>query len=336
MIWPSTRTRRARCSSRAPICSAWGSTTPFSFRPRSRGSRRTTSSASASSTSRRTSGTALRTPSARRVRADGDQRVLVLGAGLRVEPAALIVTVRNEAGTVGPLLDSILSGTRVPDEIVIADGGSTDGTWEILGTRASADPRIRAVLAPGNRSVGRNAAVRASRSPVIACTDAGVEVEPEWLERITRPFDEPGIDVVAGFYLPVGATPFERAAGLVFPAAPPFRIRGWGIAGAGSLLRAARRQVRPGRGPHRGRILLPLLRVAASFGGGALRRIPGAPRIGEDRVDGAGDLRASLEAGLRRGLPDRLPQGAAHPSCPISSGPGLSSGLGLKIAASSL
>jgi glycosyltransferase involved in cell wall biosynthesis len=138
-----------------------------------------------------------------------------------VEPAALIVTVRNEAGTVGALLDSILSGTRVPDEIVIADGGSTDATWEILGTRASADPRIRAVLAPGNRSVGRNAAVRASRSPVIACTDAGVEVEPEWLERITRPFDEPGIDVVAGFYLPVGATPFERAAGVV--SAPSLR-----------------------------------------------------------------------------------------------------------------
>ena len=122
----------------------------------------------------------------------------------------------------GPLLDSILAGTRVPDEIVIADGGSTDRTWEILSARASADPRIHAVSAPGNRSVGRNAAVRASRSPVIACTDAGVEVEAEWLERITRPFAaEPGIDVVAGFYLPAGATPFERAAGVV--SAPSLR-----------------------------------------------------------------------------------------------------------------
>ncbi len=139
-----------------------------------------------------------------------------------MEPVALIVTVRNEAATVGPLLDSILSGTRVPDEIVIADGGSSDATWAILSARASADPRVRTVLAPGNRSVGRNAAVRASRSPVIACTDAGVEVEPEWLERITRPFAaDPGIDVVAGFYLPVGATPFQRAAGVV--SAPSLR-----------------------------------------------------------------------------------------------------------------
>ncbi len=139
-----------------------------------------------------------------------------------VEPVALIVTVRNEAATVGPLLDSILSGTRVPDEIVIADGGSTDGTWEVLRDRASKEPRLRAVLAPGNRSVGRNAAVRAARAPILACTDAGVEVEREWLERITRPFDsEPGTDVVAGFYLPIARTAFERAAGAV--SAPALR-----------------------------------------------------------------------------------------------------------------
>jgi len=133
-----------------------------------------------------------------------------------VEPVALIVTVRNEAATIGPLLDSILSGTRTPEEIVIADGGSTDGTPELLRSRAAADPRIRAVSAPGNRSVGRNAAVRASASPILACTDAGVEVEPDWLERITRPFaTDPGTDVVAGFYVPAGGTRFERAAGVI-------------------------------------------------------------------------------------------------------------------------
>jgi len=132
------------------------------------------------------------------------------------EPVALIVTVRNEADSIGALLDSILGGTRVPDEIVIADGGSTDGTYDRLRARASADPRIRAVLAPGNRSVGRNAAVRATTAPLIACTDAGAHVETTWLERITRPFEAvPGADVVAGFYTPDGATPFERAAGVV-------------------------------------------------------------------------------------------------------------------------
>jgi len=133
-----------------------------------------------------------------------------------LEPVAVIVTVRNEAATIDPLLDSLLCGSRVPDEIVVADGGSVDATYERLKARASQDPRIRAILVAGNRSVGRNAAVRASRAPVIACTDAGVEVERDWLALITRPFDsDPGIEVVGGFYRPSGRTGFERAAGVV-------------------------------------------------------------------------------------------------------------------------
>jgi cellulose synthase/poly-beta-1,6-N-acetylglucosamine synthase-like glycosyltransferase len=109
---------------------------------------------------------------------------------------------------------------------VIADGGSSDGTYQRLTDRAAKDPRIRALLAPGNRSVGRNAAVRAARHDVIACTDAGVEVDREWLERLTRPFaTDPTVDVVAGFYRPAGSTWFERAAGVV--SAPSLREVNW-------------------------------------------------------------------------------------------------------------
>ena len=132
------------------------------------------------------------------------------------ERVSLIVTVRNEEGSIDALLDSLLSGGRAPEEIVVADGGSTDRTWDRLAARAVLDPRVRAVRAPGNRSVGRNAAVRAARYDVIACTDAGVEVEPEWLERIVAPMEaDPGVGVVAGFYRPEGRAAFERAAGVV-------------------------------------------------------------------------------------------------------------------------
>ncbi|HEX7079260.1 MAG TPA: glycosyltransferase [Candidatus Eisenbacteria bacterium] len=132
------------------------------------------------------------------------------------EPTTVIVTVRNEEASIDALLDSLLGGTRAPDEIVVGDGGSTDATRDRLRARAAADPRVRFLVAPGNRSVGRNAAVRAARHDVIACTDAGGEVEPAWLEAIVRPFaDDPGVDVVAGFYQPAGETLFERAAGVV-------------------------------------------------------------------------------------------------------------------------
>ena len=132
------------------------------------------------------------------------------------EPVTVIATVRDEAASIDRLLDSLLSGSRAPDDIVIADGGSTDGTLQRLRARAGSEARVRVLVAPGNRSVGRNAAVRAARFGVIACTDAGVDVDREWLDRITRPFDDdPAVDVVAGFYSPQGETWFERAAGVV-------------------------------------------------------------------------------------------------------------------------
>jgi len=124
--------------------------------------------------------------------------------------------VRDEVDSIDRLLDSLLSGSRPPDEIIIADGGSRDGTLARLQERALSEARIRSLSTPGNRSVGRNAAVRAATGSVIACTDAGVDVDREWLERITRPFeDDARVDVVAGFYRAAGETPFERAAGVV-------------------------------------------------------------------------------------------------------------------------
>ena len=89
----------------------------------------------------------------------------------------VIVTVRNESGSIDALLDSLLRGTRSPDEIVIADGGSTDGTVQRLGARAATEPRLRVLETPGNRSVGRNAAIRAAR----LC-----EVSPSRADTISR------------------------------------------------------------------------------------------------------------------------------------------------------
>jgi glycosyltransferase involved in cell wall biosynthesis len=137
-------------------------------------------------------------------------------------PVSLIVTVRNEEGSIDALLDSLLSARRPPDDLVVADGGSTDRTWDRLAARSAGDARVRGVRVPGNRSVGRNAAVRAARHDVIACTDAGVEVDPAWLERIVAPLEsDPGVGAVAGFYSPEGRTAFERAAGIV--SAPALR-----------------------------------------------------------------------------------------------------------------
>src|SRR5688500_7463289 len=45
---------------------------------------------------------------------------------------ALVVPVRNEIQSIGLLLRSISAQTRQPDELVMVDAGSTDGTQAVI------------------------------------------------------------------------------------------------------------------------------------------------------------------------------------------------------------
>jgi glycosyltransferase involved in cell wall biosynthesis len=129
-------------------------------------------------------------------------------------PVSVVATVFNEAASIGRLLASLADQTVPPDEIVISDAGSTDGTREAITVAAAADPRIRLVDAPGGRSRGRNAAIAAASHEVIALIDGGCFAEPAWLERLTAPFAA-GAGWVAGFYRPEGQTARSTCIGLV-------------------------------------------------------------------------------------------------------------------------
>ncbi|WP_322797912.1 glycosyltransferase [Thermoflexus sp.] len=131
---------------------------------------------------------------------------------------SVIATVKNEGDSIQELLDSLVLQSRSPDEVIIADGGSTDGTLERL--RAERRLPLRIIEAPGtNIAQGRNRAIAAARGEIIAVTDAGVRLHPRWLEHLLRPFEErPGTMVAAGFFLPDPRTPFEVAmAATVLP-----------------------------------------------------------------------------------------------------------------------
>lgn len=124
----------------------------------------------------------------------------------------LIVTVLNEARSLPALLDSIAAQTRPPDEVIVCDGGSTDGTLDLL--RAETRLPLRVVERPGsNISQGRNAAIEAATGDIIASTDAGVRLHPDWLARLIAPLERGSSPVCGGFFLPDVATPFEVAMG---------------------------------------------------------------------------------------------------------------------------
>lgn len=125
--------------------------------------------------------------------------------------ASLICTVYNEEKTIKDFLESIKQQTRIIDEIIIVDGGSTDETVRIIEDYMSEIP-IKLMVKECNIAEGRNIAIKMTKYEIIAVTDAGVTLDPKWFEEITKPFKNPQIDVVSGYYIPIIKNRFGKCA----------------------------------------------------------------------------------------------------------------------------
>ena len=133
---------------------------------------------------------------------------------------SVVATVYNEGESIRTLMDSLLNQTRQPDEIVICDGGSGDDTVTLLNEYLDRMPGLRIFAVSGaNISQGRNRAIDEAVGPIIACTDAGVRLDPRWLEQLLAPFErgatskECSVEAVAGFFVPEASGPFQMAMG---------------------------------------------------------------------------------------------------------------------------
>ncbi len=126
---------------------------------------------------------------------------------------SVVTTVLNESTSIVMMLESIVRGTLAPDEIVVTDGGSTDGTGELLDRFASSHPSVKVIHLAGGRSAGRNAAIKAAGHQRIALIDGGCIPTADWLEKLIKPFDR-GATWVGGFYKPSSGSRLTRAIGL--------------------------------------------------------------------------------------------------------------------------
>lgn len=131
---------------------------------------------------------------------------------------SLVIPLRNEENSAGPLLESIARQSRMPDEVVVVDAGSTDRTHEVLA-RASAGFPVR-VLSRGPLYPGaaRNEGVAAARHDWIAFTDGGIRLEPSWLEVLSETASRTRADVVLGNYHPACHSFFQENAALAYVA----------------------------------------------------------------------------------------------------------------------
>ena len=124
---------------------------------------------------------------------------------------SLITTVLNAGDRVEAFLESVSWQTRRPDEVVVVDGGSTDGTVDVLREAEG----VLLLEEPGaNIARGRNVAAAAATHDVIAVSDADCVLEHDWLEKLLEPLVA-GADVSMGFYRPLARSFLQRAMACV-------------------------------------------------------------------------------------------------------------------------
>jgi glycosyltransferase involved in cell wall biosynthesis len=112
-----------------------------------------------------------------------------------MQPVSIVVTELNEAADIARGVTSLLEQEPSATEVIVVDGGSTDGTWEWLAEMQARNPRLVAIrdetcslkFSPGPVSRGRNVAIAAARTATIATADAGCTYAPDWLANLTAP-----------------------------------------------------------------------------------------------------------------------------------------------------
>lgn len=142
---------------------------------------------------------------------------------------SIVSTVLNDCIGVEAFFAAMARQTRHSCEIVIVDGGSSDGTWEALQQEAK-NPRSSVPVVtkaePGcNVARGRDLAIEMSRGSIVVSTDVGCEWDPAWFEELVAPLEQEGdVDVVIGSW----AVRLEHAksdwARVEFARRYPFRL----------------------------------------------------------------------------------------------------------------
>lgn len=131
---------------------------------------------------------------------------------------SLVSTVFNESKRLSQTIDDLRNQTLQPDEIIITDAGSTDGTLEILNNwkLESEIPIIILVKKRCNVAEGRNLAIKNASHTIIASTDFGCRFHPGWLESLISPFSNHEINVVGGAYSVVEGDQLTMSAKAAF------------------------------------------------------------------------------------------------------------------------
>lgn len=125
---------------------------------------------------------------------------------------ALIMTTLNDAKTLPDFLRSLREQTMYVNEWVVVDGGSTDGTVEMLreaGAHVVVDSRMNIRYRKSPVAAGRNLAVKHSEAEILLFTNADCILSPRWAETLLASLDERGPHWVGGVARGIVNSPWD-------------------------------------------------------------------------------------------------------------------------------
>ena len=175
---------------------------------------------------------------------------------------SVVIPAYNEASTITPTLEAILTQTYPDFEVIVVNNASTDNTAQVVNEYASKyaskyvdkhtnnpDSRIRLVLETKKGLLhARDRGRREARGKIIANMDADCLPEEDWLENAVKHFERANVVAVSGPYNYHDAHPFFRVSSYIMqnyiyrPAAfvlqLPFIQGGAVLIGGNNLIRA--------------------------------------------------------------------------------------------------
>ena len=123
---------------------------------------------------------------------------------------SIVVRCLNEERGIARLLSGIAAQTIEPDQVVMVDSGSTDGTLDVARRHKVELHRID----PADFSFGRslNRGIAAARGEIAVFASAHVyPVYDTWLEHLTKPFADPDVALAYGRQVGGPTTPYSES-----------------------------------------------------------------------------------------------------------------------------
>jgi len=104
----------------------------------------------------------------------------------------VLITLLNDK-RVGRTLRSLATQTRRPDCVLVADGGSTDGTLDVIAALREelAELRMEVKHLPGSVAATRAAALPLIATDVLVFLDSDQVAPDDWLEHLVAPLETP-------------------------------------------------------------------------------------------------------------------------------------------------